>query len=165
MKPYLETAFTVDLAKKTIDIDRPFAAPLPLVWQAWTDPELLDQWWGPAPCRAETKSMDFREGGRWLYAMIIPVDQKKWSKVDYISIEPLVQFTARDGFCDENGIPDPQLPENLWVTRFEKQAQGTLVQIHLQFDSEEDLKTIVSMGFKEGFQMGLNQLDRLLSEL
>jgi uncharacterized protein YndB with AHSA1/START domain len=58
--------FTVNKEEKTIHITREFAASLELVWRAWTTPELLDQWWGPQPWRAETKTMDFRQGGYWL---------------------------------------------------------------------------------------------------
>ena len=62
--------FTVDKATATIHITREFAADLDLVWDAFTKAEILDQWMGPKPYRVQTKEMDFREGGRWLYAMI-----------------------------------------------------------------------------------------------
>lgn len=81
MKSNLIFDFTVDKENKTIHVARRFDAEVPLVWQAWTTPELLDQWWGPEPWRAETKSMDFRVGGHWLYAMVGPEGEKHWSKV------------------------------------------------------------------------------------
>ncbi len=165
MKAQLDTAFVVDLKKRTISIDRIFAAPRPLVWKAWTDPALLDQWWGPAPCRVETRSMEFRVGGRWLYAMILPDQSKHWCKADYQAIEPESRFLARDGFCDEQGVRNHTLPENSWETLFHDQGEQTQVQVHLVFDTEEDLKTIVNMGFKEGFHTGLNQLSQLLESL
>ena len=64
--------FTVDKATATIHVTREFAADLDLVWDAFTKAEILDQWMGPKPWRVQTKEMDFREGGRWLYAMISP---------------------------------------------------------------------------------------------
>jgi uncharacterized protein YndB with AHSA1/START domain len=66
--------FTVDKATKTIHITREFAADLDLVWDAFTKAEILDQWMRPNHIRAKTKEMDFREGGRWLYAMVSPED-------------------------------------------------------------------------------------------
>ncbi|MFN5417545.1 MAG: SRPBCC domain-containing protein, partial [Flavobacteriia bacterium] len=59
--------FTINKENNTVMVKREFAANLELVWEAWTNPEILDLWWAPKPYKTETKSMDFREGGRWLY--------------------------------------------------------------------------------------------------
>ena len=64
--------FTVDKATATIYVAREFAAELDLVWDAWTKAEMLEQWMAPKPWRIQTKEMDFREGGRWLYVMVSP---------------------------------------------------------------------------------------------
>lgn len=154
--------FSINKENNTITINREFAANLELVWQAWTTAEILDQWWGPQPWRAETKSMDFSEGGHWLYAMVGPEGQKHWSKASYLSIENGKFFTAKDGFCDENGTMNTAFPQNLWKNSFTSQEDRTLVTILLTFDTLEDLEKTIEMGFKEGFTMGLNQLDELL---
>src|SRR5690554_6669975 len=112
MKKQLLFDFSVDKENNAIQVQREFEGGLPLVWRAWTTPELLDQWWGPKPWRAETKSMDFREGGHWLYAMAGPEGEKHWAKADYITIKQEELIRARDGFCDENGVLDPRLPQN-----------------------------------------------------
>ena len=52
-----------DLPNKKITVTRHFNAPLDQVWKAWTESELLDQWWAPKPFKAETKFMDFKVGG------------------------------------------------------------------------------------------------------
>lgn len=157
--------FSVDKTSNTIHIQREFDARLDLVWKAWTTAELLDQWWGPKPWRAETKTMNFREGGHWLYAMIGPDGEKHWSKANYLAIDTEKSFTARDGFCDENGVTNTGSPQNLWENHFTEKEEQTLVTITLTFDSLEDMETIIEMGFKEGFTMGLNQLDEFLSNL
>jgi hypothetical protein len=72
MNPNLLFDFSVDKDSNTIRVQRQFSADLPLVWDAWTKPELLDQWWAPKLFRNKTKSMGFREGGAWFYAMISP---------------------------------------------------------------------------------------------
>ncbi|WP_257867923.1 SRPBCC domain-containing protein [Flavobacterium sp. J372] len=82
MKNDLLFDFNVNKENKTIIITREFAAGVALVWKAWTTPELLDQWWGPQPWRAETKSMDFTEGGYWLYAMVGPRGPKALRQVN-----------------------------------------------------------------------------------
>ena len=55
--------FVVDKQTKTVSITKEFAFELSLVWDAYTKPELLDQWWAPKPLASRTKVMDFRVGG------------------------------------------------------------------------------------------------------
>lgn len=154
--------FSVNKDNNTIHIKREFDASLELVWQAWTTPELLDQWWAPKPWNAETKYMDFRDGGYWLYAMVSPEGEKHWSKVSYISIAKEKSFIAKDGFADENGVINPDFPQNLWESQFSPNKEQTLVNITLTFDSLNDLEKTLEMGFKEGFTMTLNSLNELL---
>ena len=52
-----------DLKEKLILVSREFNAPIELVWRAFTESELLEEWWAPQPWRAETKSMNFKVGG------------------------------------------------------------------------------------------------------
>ena len=48
---------------------------LELLWNAWTTSELLDKWWAPRPYVTKTKSMEFKKGGTWLYAMVSPANE------------------------------------------------------------------------------------------
>jgi len=157
--------FSVNKENKTIHVIREFNADLETVWKAWTTAELLDQWWGPKPWHIETKTMHFREGGYWLYAMVSPESEKHWCKVDYISIVAEKSFIAKDGFCDENGTMNPAFPQNLWESNF--YAKGNKVQVDIQFtfDSLTDLEQTIAMNFKDGFTIGLQQLDELLLTL
>src|SRR5450631_1225329 len=99
--------FSVDKATATIHVTREFAADLDLVWDAFTKSEILDQWMGPKPYRVQTKEMDFRVGGRWLYTMVSPenVALDRYSLAEYIEIQPKSSFTSRNSFVDENGNP------------------------------------------------------------
>src|SRR5687768_8096768 len=103
MKSNVLINFTIDKENKKIKVEREFDAPVARVWAAWTEQELLDQWWAPKPWKARTKTMDFREGGYWLYAMVGPEGEEHWARADYKSISPLRSFSAADSFCDENG--------------------------------------------------------------
>lgn len=157
--------FSVNKENNTIHIKREFNANLELVWQAWTTAELLDQWWGPKPWRAETKTMDFREDGFWHYAMVSPEGEKHWAKANYISIVKEKSFTAKDGFCDENGTMNTAFPQNLWENSFNEKENKVQVDMLLTFDTLADLEKTIEMGFKEGMTMGLQQLDELLIAL
>lgn len=165
MNPTLAFDFTVNKENKTIHITREFAANLELVWKAWTTAELLDQWWGPQPWRAETKTMDFREGGYWHYAMVSPEGEKHWSKANFLAIQKESSFTMQGGFCDENGTINPALPQNLWENNFIPKDNKVRVDMLLTYDTLEDLETEIAMGFKEGMTVDFQQLDELLSTL
>lgn len=157
--------FIVDKETQTVNVKREFNAGLDLVWDAWTKPELLDQWWAPKPYQNKTKSMEFREGGTWLYAMISPENELHWCKNDYIKIERQKSYTALDAFCDENGVTNKEVPQTEWTNNFSEDNNITLVTIVAKYKSLADLEKIIEMGFKEGFTMGLNQLDDLLLTL
>lgn len=165
MKNNLLFDFSVNKENKTIHVKREFDANLGLVWRAWTTAELLDQWWGPKPWRAETKTMNFQEGGSWHYAMVGPEGERHWAKASYSSIVEEKSFSGIDGFCDENGKMNPDFPQNLWENVFTAAGKQVLVNVTLTFDKLEDLEQTIAMGFKEGFTIGLNQLDELLETL
>jgi PhnB protein len=157
-----EAVFSKDLENKKLTIVREFDAPLDLVWEAWTTAEILDQWWAPKPFHAETRTMDFRVGGKWLYAMMGPEGLAAWCRVDFTVIEPQDRFAVRNMFCDENGVPNPAFPVMDWDNRF-SQAEGvTTVRVELRFEKEADMEMIIQMGFKEGFAAGLGNLDEYL---
>lgn len=52
-----------------IYITRIYDAPVSVVWDAWTDPKQVAQWWGPRGFTITTHSKDLRPGGRWIYTM------------------------------------------------------------------------------------------------
>lgn len=162
MKNNLLFDFTVNKQNNTVNVKREFAANLELVWDAWTKPEILDQWWAPKPYRTETKLLDFREGGMWLYAMISPENEAHWCKNDYRKIEHHKSFTGLDAFCDENGKVNEELPRTLWTNTFTENAGVTLVTIVAKYDSLADLEKVIELGFKEGFTMALGNLDEYI---
>ncbi len=162
MNSNLKFDFTVNKENNTVNVKREFAADLEVVWEAWTNPEILDQWWAPKPYRTETKSMDFREGGMWLYAMISPQDEKHWCKNDYRKIEHQKNFSGLDAFCDENGTVNTTMPRTLWTNTFAGNAGTTIVNIVTKYESLADLEKIIEMGFKEGFTMALENLDQYI---
>jgi uncharacterized protein YndB with AHSA1/START domain len=154
--------FTPDKVGKKIKIKRCFDASRDTVWAAWTQSELLDQWWAPKPWKTETKSMNFSNGGQWLYAMVGPDGTTHWSCVNYEAIHPKDTIRSIDAFCDENGNISKELPVMKWFTDFKNNTNGTCVNVELAFANDGDMDKILEMGFKEGFEMGLNNLEELL---
>lgn len=159
-----QLSLSKDMANKKLLIVREFDAGVEQVWRAWTESDLLEQWWAPKPWRAETKSMDFREGGKWHYAMVGPDGERMWAMVNYLSVRPNKGFTAVDAFCDEHGKKDNTMPSMNWKNEFSQSGSGTKVTIQIDFENEADIRKILEMGFEEGFTAALGNLDELLSK-
>lgn len=165
MKNTMQFDFIVDKEKNTITVKREFAAGRQLVWDCHTKSELLDRWFAPKPFTARTKSMSFKEGGQWIYAMVDPEGQEFWARMDYQKINPIDSYKALDGFCNEKGELNPELPRASWVATFNDLNQHTLVQTVVTYNSLADLETVINMGMKEGLTMTLENLDELLLTL
>lgn len=154
--------FTVNKEENTVNVKREFNADLPLVWEAWTNPEILDQWWAPKPYKTNTISMDFKDGGSWLYAMTSPKDEKHYCRADYKKIEPEKSYSYVDNFCDENGNVTEQFPNSFWTNVFEENAEITTINITIKYESLEALEKVIEVGFKEGFTMAMQNLDQYI---
>ncbi|MDR3715132.1 MAG: SRPBCC domain-containing protein [Puia sp.] len=158
-----EAVFTKDPDNKKLTVVRAFDAPLTQVWEAWTTGEILDQWWAPKPYKAETKTMDFRKDGRWLYCMAGPQGDRHWCRVDYHTVEPHRLITSAAKFCDEAGNENKDFPTMYWRKEFSGTGDRTTVRIEITFDKTADMETIIKMGFQEGLTMGLGNLDQYLA--
>lgn len=154
--------FSVDKENATVLVKRTFAASKDGVWSAWTEPELLDQWWAPRPWKSRTKSMAFKVGGRRLYAMVGPNGEEHWALCDYTAISPKNNFECLDAFCDPEGNINMEFPRSDWNVNFTEESGVTTVDIAIRHENLSDLEMIIEMGFKEGFTMALEHLDELL---
>jgi len=163
MKNALLFNFKEDRKNNTITVEREFAAPLDLVWAAWTEADILDRWWAPEPYRTITRSMDFREGGRWHYYMQGPEGDVHWCLLDYDTIRPKHYYAGSDAFCDEHGVMNTSKPKVRWENTFNPNGDTTTVTILMKFESLENLETIIQMGMKEGFTAGMENLDRYIA--
>lgn len=165
MRQNLAFDFSVNKENNTITVKREFAAELALVWDAYTKPEILDQWWAPKPWKARTKTMDFREGGHWHYAMVGPEGEEHWAWADYKNIEILKKFTGLDAFADVDGNINKELPQSTWDASFTGKGNVTLVELHISYPDLAQLEATIQMGFKEGLSMAMEGLDDLLPSL
>lgn len=154
--------FSVNKKNKTITVKREFDAKLSLVWDAYTKSEILDQWWAPKPWKAKTKTMDFRNGGHWLYAMVGPNGEEHWAIANYKDIQHQKKFIGIDSFTDANGNINKELPQSKWEVIFTDKGEITLVELHISYADLAQLEATIQMGFKEGLGMAMDGLDELL---
>jgi len=157
--------FTVDKSTNSVFVNREFEAGLPLVWDAFTKQEILDQWWAPKPWKSKTKYMNFKAGGRRFYAMVSPEGQEHWSIQDFTSISPTTNFKFIDAFADKDEVINTEFPSSEWDLNFSEQDNTTTVKISIKHKTLESLEQIIQMGFEGGFTMTLNELAILLQHL
>ena len=155
--------FTVDKATKTVSVNREFDAGLSVVWDAFTKPEILDQWWAPEPMVSKTKFMNFEVGGKRFFAMVNPEGKERWLIQKYTSISPKTNFKYFNAFAD--AVENPELPGSDWDFTFSEQNGTTKVSIAIYNESLARMEKLVETGFKEGFTMTLNNLEKLLATL
>ena len=92
--------------EEALVIERVFDAPRELVWKAWTEPDLVMRWWGPKGFTAPAAEIDFRVGGKILFAMQsadFNEGRPIWSTGVYREIIPYERIVMTDSFADADG--------------------------------------------------------------
>ena len=92
-------------------LTRTFEAPVEVVWDAWTQSDLVKRWWGPKGFTAPVAEMDVREGGTSLVCMRAPAEyggQDLYNTWTYTEVVPGERLAYVNGFSDANRNPlDP----------------------------------------------------------
>ncbi|MCK9208388.1 MAG: ATPase [Bacteroidetes bacterium GWA2_40_14] len=161
----LQFDFLVNKDNNTLTIRREFAAERQLVWDCYTKQELLDQWFAPKPFGTKTKSMDFRDGGHWHYAMIDQDGNHYWGYTEYNNINPIDSYETLDAFCNEKGEIDKDLPRAKWQVTFSDKGKNSVVETIVFYASLNDLETVINMGMQDGMTSTLEKLDELLATI
>jgi uncharacterized protein YndB with AHSA1/START domain len=90
-------------ASKDFVISRVFDAPRDLVWQCFTQPERMKQWWGPKGAKILKSQMDLRVGGTYHYGMQTQDGTVMWGKMVYRAVTPPERLEFINSFSDEAG--------------------------------------------------------------
>lgn len=151
---------TLDKENKQVNITRSFAFERDLVWEAWSNSEIFDQWWSPLPYTTRTKSLDFTVGGRRLFAMVDTDGKESWLTQDFTSINPKDNFSFLSTFTDEQGNANSAYGSSEWKVEFKGNNDTTTLCITIKRDKLEELERLIEMGFSEGFASALDNMER-----
>lgn len=88
---------------KDFVISRVFDAPRALVWECFTKPEHMKEWWGPKDVKVLKSEMDLRVGGKYHYGMQTPDGTVMWGRMIYREVTPPERLVFINSFSDENG--------------------------------------------------------------
>ncbi len=166
-----KTKVSKDLEQKTLSIERSFATTKEKLWQVYTDKALFEAWWGPEGWETTTKEFEFRPGGRIHYGMkcVDPnqtewFGKESWGVMEIETIDEPNMFTAKDYFCDSDGMVTPGMPAQRFVVELVEEDGQTRVINRSLVDSVEELEKLIQMGMVEGFDSQLNKLESLVTK-
>ncbi|WP_217178827.1 SRPBCC family protein [Streptomyces sp. AC495_CC817] len=159
------TEVTTDAENLIMTVVADLAASVDRVWNAYTDPEQLNRFWGPPGWPATFTAWDHTVGGRAQYTMNGPRGEKSSGSWEFLAIDAPTGFEVLDSFVDDEGRPLEGFPAMRMTFAFEPTAEGTRMITKSHFDSLEALEQVVAMGAIEGTKMAMAQLDAVLQDL
>jgi uncharacterized protein YndB with AHSA1/START domain len=143
---------------REIVFTRLFDAPRELVWEAWTDPQQVVQWWGPRGFTTTTHEMAVRPGGVWRFIMHGPDGTDYPNKIVYTEVVPPERLAYTHGSDDGDESGQFQVT----VTFTDQDGKTRLTMRSLFASAEERDKVVKEYGAIEG---GNQTLDRLAEHL
>lgn len=148
----------------TLTIVSAFDAPAERVWQVWADPRQLERWWGPPTYPATVVDHDLTAGGRVTYYMTGPDGEKHHGWWRITTVDPPRSLTFEDGFADEGGRPNQELPTTTVEVRLTSAtADTTTMAITTRFATTADMEALIAMGHEEGATLAAGQIDAILA--
>lgn len=140
------------VAERTMILQRVIQAPRALVWGAWLNSETLPQWWGPDGFSCQTKRIDLRSGGEWVFDMIAPDGKVFPNHHRYWE----VRAPERIGYTLLWGENGPKHAD-AWAS-FEDQDGATKVTLGMVFVTADEFHAAKDFGAVE---LGLQTLGKL----
>lgn len=157
------TSVVKDRSALTMTVNAEFDAPIDRAWALWDDPRLLERWWGPPTYPATVVDHDLTPGGGVSYFMTGPDGEQPrgWWRV--ITVNAPYQLVFEDGFADETGTPNLEMPTMMIrVTLSETPTGDTRMEVITTFPSPKAMEQIIAMGMEEGMRSAMSQVDDIL---
>lgn len=149
----------------TLTIVGEYDVPVERLWQAWADPRQIERFWGPPTWPATFTRHDMTEGGRSDYFMTGPDGTRSAGYWIFQSVDPGRSFAIVDGFADEDGNANDELPGTRTEFRFESTESGSRYVAVTTFGDLASMEQLVEMGMVEGVRLAQGQLDDVLADL
>jgi uncharacterized protein YndB with AHSA1/START domain len=159
------TSVTSDAEALTLTVVGDYAVPVERLWEAYADPRQLERFWGPETWPATFTRHDMAEGGRSHYYMTGPDGTTSHGWWRFLAVDPGRRLELEDGFGDEKGNPQEEMPSMRMVFTFEPTATGSRFTSVTTFPSLEAMQQLAEMGMEEGLRSAMGQLDHVLRDL
>jgi uncharacterized protein YndB with AHSA1/START domain len=158
------TSVDTDFDELTLTLVADFAASADAVWELWADPRKLERWWGPPGYPATFEQHDLSEGSETVYFMTNPEGGKHYGWWRIESVNPPRSVEITDGFADDEGKPNPDMPTGLMTMELSDHDGGTRMTLRSVFPSRDAMQELLDMGQAEGMREAAGQMDAILAE-
>lgn len=144
-----------ELNNRTLSLKRTFNAPIQLVWEAWSQPDHIAQWWGPKGMETKVVTHDFQVGGEWKYVMQMPDGSEFIGEGVYSEIVELQKITSSANFRPmTEGVEIQAL--------FEEAGDKTEFTFNVVHPTEAYCKQQEQMGFMNGWGSVFDRLSEFV---
>ena len=145
----------VSTSDRELIVTRTLNAPVELVWEVWTDPNHIKNWWGPVGFTNTIQEMDVRPGGEWNLIMHGP------DGTDYKNKSIYKEIVKHEKIVLEH-VSAPKFTATI---TFRAQGKKTLLNWHMVFESAEQFEQVVKT-FKadQGLKQNVDKLEKYLAE-
>lgn len=151
--------------KNELVMTRTFDAPRTLVWQAWTDPQHIQQWWGPQGFTGLSCEMEMRVGGKFRLDLRGPdgVDYPCTGTYQEVQAPTRIVYAGEmnEGHPCGAGLP----PRSVVTITFDEHDDKTTLTIHTRFESPAQGEAAMQAGYKAGWAQSLERLASTLKPL
>ncbi len=147
---------------KQILITREFDAPKELVYEAWTTPELVRQWWCGERGEMTVCEIDLRVGGKWRYAMIANEGFEVAFHGEYRELVPNERMVSTEAY---EGIPDPDEHAALNTLTLTEVGGRTTLTVLVEHPTQEGRDMHIESGMEGGMQEAMDRLERVAISL
>src|SRR5437868_221338 len=140
-----------------------FDDPVERVWQLWSNPRLLERWWGPPSYPATVDKHDLTVGGEVTYVMSGPDGEtsRGWWRVT--SVNPPTSLEFIDGYSNQDGTPNHATPTTAVRVRLTERDSGTRMELRFNYESREYMEQLERWGAFKVYPQSVAQMDALLA--
>jgi uncharacterized protein YndB with AHSA1/START domain len=153
---------------KEVVLERTYDASLETVWQAWTDPKLLQQWWGPDNVTIPECEVDLRVGGKFYIVMeageaMGPYKGTKWPMLaEFTAVEPNAKLSYKANAWTEGLKEETTIDQTTEVT-FSEENGKTRVEVRAAIYKTGPQAGMAAEGMQAGFTQQLDKLQNFLA--
>lgn len=150
-------------ADRELVLTRLINAPRAKVYRAWTDPELLKQWFAPKPYTTPIVEIDVRPGGSAYFVMRGPDGKDLPNRGVYLEVVPNEKLVSTDAYVA--AWEPSEKPFMTLILTFEDEGGKTRYTARVRHWSVADREAHEKMGFHDGWGLCTDQLEALVAKI
>jgi uncharacterized protein YndB with AHSA1/START domain len=147
---------------RQILITREFDAPKHLVYRAWTEPDLVRQWWPTDRGEMTVCEIDMRVGGTWRFVMVTTTGFEVGFHGEYREIVPDERLVSTEAY---EGIPDPDGNASVNTLTLAEANGRTTMSVLVEHPTPEGRDAHINSGMEAGMQDAMDLLEQVAVSL